>query len=327
MTRTLRNTTGRIIKRAALVLAVAALAACATLRGGAIDLQGHRGARGLAPENTLAAFTRALETGVTTLELDIGVARDGVVMIHHDERLNPLIARNIHGVWLADPAPRIRDLTATDLLTYNVGRIRPGTPYAAQFPDQTGRDWEGIPRLADLFELVQKRGDTHVRFNIETKLTPDHPDDTVSPQEMVSALLQVIERYGMQKRVSIQSFDWRTLKLVQAQRPALPTVCLTARFPNFNTVAPAWNAGLAMEGGSLPRLAKAAGCAAWSPNYQDVSAATIRDAKAAGVAVIPWTVNRREDITAMLDLGVDGLITDRPDIAQAVLAARGQKAR
>ena len=292
------------------------------------DLQGHRGARGLAPENTLAAFTRALETGVSTLELDIGITRDGVPVIHHDERLNPAITRNVHGVWLADPAPRIRDLSVAELAGYNVGGLKPGSSYAAQFPDQTARDWEGIPKLADLFELVKKRGDTRVRFNIETKLTPDHPEDTVPPEQMVAALLQVIAQYGMEGRVSIQSFDWRTLKMVQVQRPAIPTVCLSGRLRNFNTVSPAWNAGLPLPAnGSLPQLVKAAGCAVWSPNFQDVHANSLKDAHAQGLKLIPWTVNSREDMGRLIDLGIDGLITDRPDIAQAVLATRKIRAR
>jgi glycerophosphoryl diester phosphodiesterase len=143
---------------------------------------------------------------------------------------------------------------------------------------------------------------------------------------MVAALLAVIAQYDMESRVSIQSFDWRTLKMVQALRPDIPTVCLSARLQNFNTVAPAWNAGLALTS-TLPRLVKGAGCAAWSPNFQDVDAATVTDARAQGLRVIPWTVNRPEDIGRMAALGVDGLITDRPDIARAVLAARNIRLR
>lgn len=311
------------------VFVLALLAACAAApRSTFFDLQGHRGARGLAPENTLSAFTRAMETGVTTLELDIGVTRDGVPMVHHDERLNPDLTRNIGGIWLVAPTPRIRDLSADEAASFNVGGIKPGTAYAAQFPDQTQRAWESIPRLSELFELVQKRGDTQVRFNIETKLTPDHPDDTVSPEAMVAALLPVITRHGMERRVTIQSFDWRTLKLVQAQKPAIPTVCLTARTPRFNTVAPEWNAGLALATyRTLPALAQAAGCAAWSPNFQDVTAEDVKDAHERKLKVIPWTVNRRADMGRMIDYDVDGLITDRPDIAQAELNARKLRAR
>jgi len=303
------------------------LIACATpAQERGFDLQGHRGARGLAPENTLAAFERGLEEGVSTLELDIGVTRDGVVVIHHDERLNPAITRDATGDWIAVPGPRLLDLSLAELKTYNVGTLKPGTAYAAQFPQQGSRQHEAVPRLAELFDLVRRRSDTHVRFNIETKLTPDHPQDTVAPQAMVAALLAVVAQYSMEKRVSIQSFDWRTLKLVQTLRPEIPTVCLSARLQNFNTVAPAWNAGLSLTS-TLAQLAKSAGCTAWSPNFQDVDAAAVADAHARGLQVIPWTVNRSEDIEHMVALGVDGLISDRPDIARALLAARNIRLR
>ena len=276
-------------------LALLLLACTAGAQDGGFDLQGHRGARGLAPENTLAAFTRGLDAGVGTLELDIGVTRDGMVVIHHDERLNPAITRDAAGHWIAAPGPRLLDLSLAELKTYNVGTLKPGSAYAAQFPEQIPREREAVPRLAELFELVQLRGDRHVRFNIETKLTPDHPQDTVAPQAMVAALLAVITQYGMEGRASIQSFDWRTLKMVQALRPDIPTGCLSARLQNINTVAPAWNAGLALTS-TLPQLVKSAGCAIWSPNFQDVDATAVADSHVQGLQVIPWTVNRAEDI-------------------------------
>jgi glycerophosphoryl diester phosphodiesterase len=309
-----------LLLAAALLLSACAMPASTPVRY--FEIQGHRGARGLAPENSLAAFTRALDLGVTTLELDIGVTRDGVVVVHHDERLNPNFTRDAAGAWITLPTPRIRDLTAAELASYDIGLLKPGTAYANQFPEQAAREREAIPRLADLFELVKRRGDARVRFNIETKLTPDKPDDTVGPQAMAATLLRVIGQYGMEGRVTIQSFDWRTLKLVQAQRPAIPTVCLTARYPSFNTVGPAWNAGLRLEGGSLPDLARRAGCAVWSPNFQDVDSASIASARAQGIKVIPWTVNRREDMARLIELGVDGLISDRPDLAIAELKSR-----
>ncbi len=317
----------RCTTAAACILAALLLAACA---GPAFDLQGHRGARGLAPENTLTAFVRALETGVTTLELDIGVTRDGVVVIHHDERLNPDIARNPSGAWLRAPTPRLRDLTFNELSQYNVGVIRPGTAYAERYPDQTPRDGERIPSLAQLFELVTKRGDTRTRFNIETKLTPDRPDDTVGPEAMVGALLGVIAAHNMAGRVSVQSFDWRTLKLVQQRAPQIPTVYLSAQRPAFNTVdmKGLWTAGLLpAKFESVPAMVAAAGGAVWSPHFEDLTPALLKDAQARGLKVIPWTVNQRDAMGRLIDMGVDGLITDRPDIGAAVLQERRRQAR
>src|SRR6185503_12386312 len=133
----------------------------------AFDLQGHRGARGHAPENTLPGFERALAIGVTTLELDVGVTRDGVVVIHHDRRLNSDITRGPDGRWIASPAgPLVSELTFEELQRYDVGRIRPGSEYAQRFPRQKPVDGARVPRLADLFA---KAGNT-VRFNIEMKI-------------------------------------------------------------------------------------------------------------------------------------------------------------
>ena len=293
------------------------------------DLQGHRGARGLAPENTLTGFTRALEIGVTTLELDIGVTRDGVVVVHHDERLNPDLARNPSGAWVAAPAPLISELTWQELSAYNVGRIRPGTAYDQLFPDQTARDGEPVPRLADVFALLNKRGDTRTRLNIETKLTPGKPADTIGPEAMVGALLGAIAESNMGARVTIQSFDWRTLKLVQARAPQIPTVYLSAQRPNFNTIdmKGLWTAGLLRERfESIPAMVQAAGGAIWSPHFEELTPALLQDAHARRLKVIPWTVNKREDIGKLIDMGVDGLITDRPDLGQAVLKERGRAA-
>ncbi len=311
----------------ALVAVLGLTAGCATRP---FDLQGHRGARGLAPENTLTGFVRAIEIGVTTLELDIGVTRDGVVVVHHDLALNPDIARNPSGAWVAAPTPLLRELSWAEVSEYNVGRIRPGTTYAERHPDQTARDGEPIPRLADLFALIARRGDTATRFNIETKLDPGRPDQSIGPEAMVGALLGVIAEYRMETRVTIQSFDWRTLKLVQARAPGIPTVFLTAQRPNFNTidVKGLWTAGMLLERfASLPAMVQAAGGAVWSPHFEDLSIDLLRDAQARGLRVVPWTVNRRDDIGRLIDMGVDGLITDRPDLAAAALKERGRSTR
>ena len=311
-----------------LTIAALLLAGCASTP--MFDLQGHRGARGLAPENTLTGFVRALELGVTTLELDIGVTRDGVVVIHHDERLNPAIARAPHqgggaGAWVAAPAPRIRDLTFAELSRYDVGILRPGTAYANTHATQKPQDGERIPSLTQLLELLKRRGDTHTRLSIETKLSPDKPDDTIGPEAMVGALLGVIAEHGMESRTSIQSFDWRTLKLVQARAPRIPTVYLSAQRPTFNTidVKGLWTAGLLREQfETVAAMVQQAGGAVWSPHFEELTPALVKDAHRRRLKVIPWTVNRREDMLRLIDMGIDGLITDRPDLGQAVLKDR-----
>jgi glycerophosphoryl diester phosphodiesterase len=312
-----------------------AMASAAVLLGGcatsSFDLQGHRGARGLAPENTLAAFERALAVGVTTLELDIGVTQDGVVVIHHDRTLNPDITRDASGAFLAQRGPAVASLTFAELQRYDVGRIKPETNYAKTFATQSAREGERIPALRALFDLVAKRNADAVRFNIETKLSPLAPNETVSPDAMVSALIDEIRKAGLAKRSTLQSFDWRTLRLAQQRAPEIATVYLSNQQGANETVqlgrpgASPWLGGFDIDdyGGSLPKLVKAAGGAVWSPNFRDLTEPLVREAQALGLKVIPWTVNEVGDMRQFVDWKVDGIITDYPDRLREVMKAAG----
>ncbi|MES2945253.1 MAG: glycerophosphodiester phosphodiesterase [Pseudomonadota bacterium] len=292
----------------------------------AFDLQGHRGARGLAPENTLTAFALALKTGVSTLELDIGLTADGVVVIAHDPYLNPAITRDASGQWLtASKGPLINTLTLAQLQAFDVGRINPASTYFNQFSSQQARDGEHIPTLAALFDLVKTLGANKVRFNIETKLNPLQAGDTASPEVMTAALLKVVRDAGLSKRVTVQSFDWRSLKLVQQLEPGLPTACLTVQSSSSNTAKdPRWMAGLKLDDyPSLPDMVKAANCSSWSPNSGALTQDQVKQAQALGLKVLPWTVNSAADMQKLLDWKVDGIITDYPDRLREVMDKRG----
>ncbi|NKE67462.1 glycerophosphodiester phosphodiesterase [Ramlibacter sp. RBP-2] len=302
-------------------LAIAGAAPCL-----AFDLQGHRGARGLAPENTVPAFERALEIGITTLELDVGVTADGVVVVLHDPFLNPAITRDAAGHWLpGGQGPLVRSLTLAQVQAHDVGRIRPDTAYARTFQAQEGRDGVRVPTLAAVFERVKSLAADHVRFNIETKLNPLRPQETVTPEAMTRAVLRVVADAGMAQRVAIQSFDWRSLQLVRQLAPSIPTVHLTIQTANNDNVRDgAWTAGLRIgDHGSVPRLVQAAGGRIWSPNQGALTEALVRDAHSLGLQVVPWTVNEPADMERLIAWGVDGLISDYPDRLRAVLAARG----
>ena len=300
----------------------------------AFDLEAHRGGRGLAPENTLAAFAHAMDLGVTTLELDIGLTADDVVVISHDTALNPDHTRDANGAWLAATGPKIRALTLAELQRYDVGRLNPASDYGKPFAGQQPRDGERVPTLAALFDLVKARGDTRVRFNIETKIDPTKPDETAAPEPIVRALLAEIDRAGMAPRVTVQSFDWRTLALVGQLAPQLPRAYLTS--PR-TLKDPRWTVGssAADKALSTPRFVASMARAnadsktpvIWSPAFADLSAADVQDAHAIGLTVLPWTVNRRADMARLIDMGVDGLITDFPDVLLALMRERGAMPR
>lgn len=309
---------------AALLLA----AACGAAH--ALDLQGHRGARGLAAENTLHGFALALGIGVTTLELDIAITRDDVLVIHHDRSLNPDITRNADGRFLDARGPLIRSLGFDELQRFDVGRLKPGTAYAKSHPQQQAFDGARIPRLTELFALVRKSGNEQVRFAIETKLAPDKPHETVAPDVFARAVVAAIRAAGVADRSTILSFDWRTLAVVQRQAPEIGTVYLSSQQSGFDSIGAdkaegsAWTNGMRFKDhGSVAKMIHAAGGRIWSAFHGDLDAANVKQAQALGLQVLAWTVNSPADIVRVLDLGVDGIVSDRPDLVREEMTRRG----
>jgi glycerophosphoryl diester phosphodiesterase len=293
------------------LIAIAAAACSAHPSPTRLDYEGHRGTRGLRPENTLPAFERAIELGVDTLEMDVMLTADDVLVVHHDEHLNPDITRDGSGAWLAATGPAIRSLTFAELEQYDVGRIRPQTAYAARFPDQEGGDGVRIPTLRQVIALAEQRSGGRIHYNIEIKTTPSRPDDTAAPSHVADVLVGIVRELGVARRATIQSFDWRGLRRVAAIAPELPRSCLTEA-PIGDA---AWTDGMALTtyGGSVPKLVAAFGCQIWSPDYAALTAAQVGEAHGLGLRVLPWTVDTRAAIAHVIALGVDGVITDFPD--------------
>lgn len=296
----------------------------------AFDLQGHRGARGLAPENTIAGFARALDIGVTTLETDLAITRDDVVVLSHDPRLNSDITRGPDGRWLVGKGPAIRSLTYDELQRFDVGRINPASTYARQFPEQVAADGARVPTLASLFALGAASGKAP-RYNIEIKISPLEPVETAEVGVFARLVVDAVQAGGQAKAVTIQSFDWRALLAVQRLARDIETVCLTVDTPEDSTVRGSdgqpstWLAGLDAKwpGASVPELVSRAGCGTWSPFWRNIDGANVKEARALGLKVVPWTVNAPADMAAMIALGIDGMITDYPDRARQVMGEKG----
>jgi glycerophosphoryl diester phosphodiesterase len=251
------------------------------------------------------------------------------VVISHDPLLNPDLAR-LDGQWIATAGPIIRSLTLADLKRYDIGRLNPASKYAQQFADQKPVDGERFPTIDEFFAMAGP----DVRFNIEIKTDPGKPDLTLDPDRFAELAVAAIRKAKAEARSTIQSFDWRGLLATRRLAPEIATACLSIESTNFDTVRRGnqpspWLGGLdlAAHGGSLPRLAKAADCAVWSPFWRNVTAENVKEAQALGLKVVPWTVNSPADMAQLIDLGVDGLITDYPDRAKPVLATKGLKSR
>ena len=319
----------RLATHAVSYLILAATFAMTTTISHALDIQGHRGARGLAPENTLPAFARALGIGVTTLELDCAITKDAVVVVSHDPALNPDITRGPDGEWLDKSGLAIWSLTYAEIQRYDVGRVNPASAYAKRWPEQRPVDGTRIPRLADLFALVRKAGNETVRFNIETKISPLEPGVTNAAEDFARKLVAAIRAGGMSRRAAIQSFDWRTLAIVQKEAPEIATVYLTSVSGFMDNIqadgVSPWTAGHRVRdhGGSIPRMIKAAGGAVWSPYQGDLTREAVKEAQALGLRVVVWTVNEPADMRRMIEWGVDGIISDRPDLLRKAAGELG----
>jgi glycerophosphoryl diester phosphodiesterase len=256
-----------------------------------IELSGHRGARGLRPENTLPGFLHALALGVDTIELDVMLSADSAVVVTHDLRLNPGLVRDADGRWLDPPTPAVRDLPVATLRVLDVGRARPGGAVALRFPRQVPCDGARIPLLAEVLALG-------AALDIELKTQPDDPA-SCDPLALADAVLAMLGA----ARPALRSFDFRALRHVRRCRPDLPLAWLTKD-----------QAGLAAVLAERPRPGDA-----WAPEFSSLSPDGVAAARAAGLLVKPWTVNRPEDAARLVAWGVDGICTDDPDLIGPLL--------
>ncbi|MDD2859694.1 MAG: glycerophosphodiester phosphodiesterase family protein [Acidiphilium sp.] len=283
-------------------------------------LFGHRGARGLAPENTLAGFSVARSCGVTGVEFDVGLSVDGVAMVHHDPRPSRYFARNPRGAYVPADEPLLHEQTASDLAGYDIGRLLPGSDYAARYPDQIPHDGARIPTLDAALAALDG-----LDLLIEVKTFPDRPEDTASPQAMAQAVIAALHRADSVARAVLFAFDWRVLREAAAMEPALRRCCLTE--PDTLAAGGLWLDGMDLGAfdGEVVHAVAATGAHCWAPFHATLDEAELREAQALGLFVLPWTVNTPEAFERMLRLGVDGMISDRPDLARTAIEAAGMR--
>ena len=306
-----------------------------------LDLQAHRGGLGLVTESTLQAFANALELGVTTLELDTQVTRDGYVVVTHD--------RQVLAHRCLDTAPAttndadfpyvgkyIKDLTLAQVRTLDCGSQR-----ADAHAQQTTVPGANMVLLSEVFDLVKRHRAHDVMLNIETKVEAGAPHETAPREQFVQAVVAQIQQHNMQDQVTLQSFDWGALMLAKQLAPELPLVALSNAQSFLQCGEPGaspWTGGIDMDDFdcNLPAAAASFGASAISPVHGLPQSAGINDAgysafntremveqaHALGLKVIPWTINDQPTMAQLMDIGVDGIITDYPDRLREVMQER-----
>lgn len=303
-------------------------AASSTTPPSAFDLQAHRGGIGLSTEEQPAGFAKALELGVSTLELDTHVTKDGKVVVNHDRRVQPLKCRDTGAASAGDSlfpyvGKLIKDLTLAQLKTLDCGyRQLPG------FPQQEVVTGGRMAELQEVFAVVRNHGATGVLMNIETKVEASSPGETAPRDVFVQTVHDEIARSGLAKQVTIQSFDWGALSLMHRLEPTWPLVALSS--PDLLQAGQPgrspWLGGLDIDdvGGDVARAAASVpGVTTLSPSYDSLQRSTIDEAHRLGLEVVPWTCDDLAAAARLMDWGVDGLITNYPDQVRRLMTERG----
>ncbi|ANI92065.1 glycerophosphodiester phosphodiesterase family protein [Dietzia timorensis] len=306
------------------------------------DLQAHRGGIGLHVESSPHSFGEALKLGVTTLELDTQITKDGQVVVTHDRKINKAVCQDTEPLTDGDPQfpyteHFVKDLTLAQIRTLDCGSLR-----KPEYPDQQLHPGTLMMTLAEVFDLVRESGNGDVRFNIETKVEAAAPEETAPREQFVRRVHEEITASGFSDRVEIQSFDWGALRLMNEIDPSIPLVALTNG--DFLEVGrpgrSPWLGGLDVDdfgGDGVAAAASLAGVKAYSPvdtapQTCDVSKTgcepyttpeLVSRAHELGLKVIPWTVDHIATMEYLLDAGVDGIITNYPDVLRQLLADRG----
>lgn len=296
---------------------------------GSFDLQSHRGGRGEWTEESLAAFANSLKLGVTTLELDTHLTADGKVIVWHDDTIQAGKCQDTAPAAPGDAAfPYVGDRVA-ELSLAQIKTLDCGFTQLKGYPEQNVIEGNRIAELKDVFQLVRDAGAKKVRFNIETKVE-DGKSGGEGMVALTTAVVAEIQASGMAERTTVQSFDWSSLNLTKELAPELPLVALSSGDAWLEVGQPGASTNLGgididTYGGSLAKAAAAQGYDAISPAFRSVTPGMITEAHQLGLPVVPWTVNTTADMTRLMDLGVDGIITDYPTRLRTVMEDRGLK--
>jgi glycerophosphoryl diester phosphodiesterase len=306
------------------------------------DFQGHRGGRDARPENTLISFAYGMEIGETTLEMDMQMTKDGHIVISHNPFMSPNLAKGPDGQYVKAGQYDIRTMTLAEVKQFDIGTMNPaaGDYFESHGKTQLSIPDTKMPTLEEVFELANSYGNDKIIFNIETKSYADPLDpaykNNPNPAAFVKAVNDIVKKYHMEDRVTLQSFDWRTLKEMKKLNPNITLVALSSEQESwgrqegcylklYDKKASPWLGGLNIHdyNGDYVKAAHAIGVDVVSPYWEELSPQLVNEAHELGIRVVPWTVNSPEAINMLIDMGVDGMISDKPWILKDILMKRG----
>ena len=306
------------------------------------DLEAHHGGRDVRPENTLYSYAYAIELGATSIECDMQLTKDGQIVMSHNPILNSDITRDENGNYIENNKYDIRLMTVDELKKFDVGVMDPNCGEYYDLHGKTQFTYDAkIPTLEELMQLIQSYGDKNIVLNIETKSYPDPASagykNNADPKKFVEVFNNIVKKYDMDDRVVLQSFDWQTLIEMKKLNPNISTSALWQEQPSWGRNSESlrryekkkspWLGGLDIKDyqGNPVKAAHAIGADIISPYYTEISKQDVDEAHSLGMKVVPWTVNNEKDMNMLLDMGVDGIISDKPWLLKQVLEKRNIK--
>ncbi|GGL03400.1 putative glycerophosphoryl diester phosphodiesterase precursor (GlpQ) [Sphaerisporangium melleum] len=289
-----------------------------------VEIHGHRGARGLRPENTLPGMAFTLGLGVHAIEFDVALTADRQLVLTHDLTVSAVTSADTVPATPADPAfpyvgKPIRALSLAQLRTLEVGVRNPRSATDRFAGTQVPVPGTRMPTLGAVLALVNAYGGDDVRLNVELKSDPTRPDLSGDPRELTELVVAELDRHGRLEGSAILSFDWRVLRAAEG------LVATRYALVEEDTLSPAW-LGLdhvADFGGDIAAAAASIGATTLSPDRVLIGADLMDRAAAAGLPVAVWTVNDPAEASRMIDLGVAAVVTDYPDRMRELWRTRG----
>lgn len=294
-----------------------------------IRVVGHRGARGILPENSIVGFDFALSIGVDLLEFDVLLTADDVPVITHNHELHGSAVRGPDGKFLNGERPRVASLRMEEMAQFDVGRLDGATEYGGRFPDQAQLDGVRVPRLTELLQLVSQPKYANACLMLELKSDPELAHDSEARERIVSTVCNEVRAAGLTDRTLLHSFDWALLAECRRQAPDMPVSFLTQLHESPDDVgedsAILITPDLVRPDISVPDEVSRAGGSLWCPHFSEITAGDLARARELDLCVAVWTVNETADIDAMIDMHVDAIVTDYPGRVQRRLSDRGYR--